>query len=429
MDAQDAEEKREAPRCFPSRAAPPRPAARVIARQTSLGRIPDVPARAHVLNAVFNLTRSKWTVDEDSLPAYLGLSGDLQQGAPANVVRMYVKPDEASPDELAKSINLSSLGERPDLIKFVFQDIDGNPVGVLAPEFAAPGGPLQEYDPLDPAGLVEGPEDLVEERLKHLQKLPDGLDKMIRKYFYELDIHTNEELWSKLKEATTTYIDSGMLNAIGISDYKQIGNAMRPVMRKLEERVKYRVDYWGKGWLPAFPKLHPLDPLLGYTQLLSALLLTIGKQSGLSGSQLEQAFERFASGDLRVQSPSLAINYQPNSGYFFFFGEFALLAVQNDIDPGEWSADHYRRSWIRNQPVFAESYRGNAGQLGRTIGLVQQGIPKGFWDYGPDTWTTSEWDPWMKSAYDDEVQTQGHDWYAQHASENAYAYLSGLPAP
>ena len=84
---------------------------------------------------------------------------------------------------------------------------------------------------------------------------------------------------------------------------------------------------------------------------LSALQLQL--YSRYSPSTIARASELFASGQLRTPLKDLAIACQPSSGYYFLFGEFALLAVDNGLCPAEWTA--LARVLLRTQPVFAKT--------------------------------------------------------------------------
>lgn len=68
----------------------------------------------------------------------------------------------------------------------------------------------------------------------------------------------------------------------------------------------------------------------------------------------ERAFELFANGDLRWQSPSLGWVCQPSSGFFFFFGEFAILANDNSVDQAFWGS--VANVMVRTQQVFVRTY-------------------------------------------------------------------------
>ena len=52
--------------------------------------------------------------------------------------------------------------------------------------------------------------------------------------------------------------------------------------------------------------------------------------------------------------PSKAWACQPFSGFYFYFGEFALLAVDSDVDKETWL--RLGRAYVRSQETFARAY-------------------------------------------------------------------------
>jgi hypothetical protein len=76
---------------------------------------------------------------------------------------------------------------------------------------------------------------------------------------------------------------------------------------------------------------------------------------GLDLDSIEDAFEMFSNGELRVQLPSLAWACQPSSGMFFYFAEFATLCAAAGIEKDTWTA--IANCMVRTQRVFCNVYR------------------------------------------------------------------------
>ncbi|MBI3818581.1 MAG: hypothetical protein HY286_07825 [Planctomycetes bacterium] len=68
---------------------------------------------------------------------------------------------------------------------------------------------------------------------------------------------------------------------------------------------------------------------------------------------IEEAFELFSNGELRLKLPSLAWACQPSSGFYYYFGEFALLAATN-LPNSHWL--EIARAMVRTQEIFASTY-------------------------------------------------------------------------
>ena len=77
----------------------------------------------------------------------------------------------------------------------------------------------------------------------------------------------------------------------------------------------------------------------------------------------------FANGELRLQLPSnLAWTTQPSSAYYFFFAEFALLAIDLGVDVPVWSK--LLNVLVRTQRMVFSVYKASVRK-------------PGFGDYSP----------------------------------------------
>lgn len=70
--------------------------------------------------------------------------------------------------------------------------------------------------------------------------------------------------------------------------------------------------------------------------------------------ELGQAFCHFSNGELRINKPFQITEYEPDSGFYFAFGEFALLALELGIDSDFWS--QIVRYLILTQEIFVRAY-------------------------------------------------------------------------
>ena len=75
----------------------------------------------------------------------------------------------------------------------------------------------------------------------------------------------------------------------------------------------------------------------------------------LDMTPLEEAFEKFANGELRDPNEGENPDYEPDSGFYFAFAEFALVAIEANIDQDVWSP--LLNALVRTQEVFLSAYQ------------------------------------------------------------------------
>jgi hypothetical protein len=307
--------------------------------------------------------------------------------------------------------------ERLELVKYVFRDSRGFP---LSPVFA-PGSKLKAVglpDVNHAIGRSDGALQFLEDCDKAIDEMTDPphdtpvdrFKKKASRFFYNFDLHTSPVLWGYLEADKVAQAAWPGWNPQLVPDRGTVANAINHAMAYLTERVKDRVK---KADVPAFPEFDKATQIYQDTKLLSELQLKLCSRvhGGLTAAQLRNAFSWFANGELRLPLPGLGIAVQPSCGYYFFFGEFALMAMDNSIAKRRWTS--LARTLVRTQLVFAPSYAPSGGD-GRTLE---------FGSYSSENFDGPKGD---KDALRGEFNRLGAVGIASRASSNAKKHLGGI---
>jgi hypothetical protein len=364
------------------------------------------PDTARLMDVVFNVTRGRplppsSPLDSEGLPAFLRWDPQLAAQVPLNVLRYRLAPKAYAPQPIA----VDSSGEHVELVKIVLRRENPEPVAVFAPVPECPKRGLQPRDINDAVGASIGAREYLTSLRRFIDGLPDGEPrKAALELFYAFDLHTNPLIWENLlqqQEDLGSWLDSSL-----VPDPGNLEAAIASTLSRLEGRLKQRVALH-----PAVPHFDPYDPeneeeAWRDTRELSTLQLNLLK--GRTLAELGAAFEMFANGSLRVQLDNLAIAAQPSSGFYFFFGEFALLAMDNKVNTRSWK--NRARFMLRTQRVFAETYADpNVSGPARTL----------------DSYTSLNFCGSKVIDTEDYEHLSAYE-LAQRAGENAKSYLGGL---
>ena len=172
---------------------------------------------------------------------------------------------------------------------------------------------------------------------------------MYRRYFLELDKSSHSKLLD-LRIGSWTF-----------DEVRQSKVAVDEVMRELKERVLRRRDIHAGGGQPPATLGSIPDIRSGYLGKISAMKLQLVREHlGIEDPEHDdltpvwEAFVRFASGDLRVRLASHAYSCQPSTGFFFLFGELALLCADSGVDPEAWK--RLAPILIATREIFVDVY-------------------------------------------------------------------------
>jgi hypothetical protein len=313
-------------------------------------RLPAVAGSASV-DVVFNANRARelrLLRDTFSAKEVLGLAADplppLSFELPRpNVLRIPVRPGGAPVG--GERVLVGCADEFPEIVQLVYRDDAGHVVARFTlPEdaCASEGGAFVERAvpeaerttlPFDAVAFVEQLERL-------LASAPDLPITRYRRFFAHLDRETNVSLLPCLVERLELGADE--------QGYR-VGR-----IRLLMEVLTHRTSARARGALAPGAPLALADLVPAVRHVSALLLRIVDAHFGDDLAAFEEAFEMFADGDLRLQLPSKAWTSQPSSGFFFFFGELALLALDCDVDAARWTA--LGNVLIRSQRIFARRY-------------------------------------------------------------------------
>jgi hypothetical protein len=177
----------------------------------------------------------------------------------------------------------------------------------------------------------------------HARKYLAAMDRAIgqdarRRFFFELDKETNENL---IRETLGLYAPFRKAQIVEL-------------LKELEERARLRRQRRQSGGDPVLGPVTPARrPALEEISLIQ--LDALEQNFGITdweNQDLAPIFEAiglFATGNLRLPLNEVsngAWSCQPSSGYFLFFGEFALLASESETDRVR------KRAWERLTPAY-----------------------------------------------------------------------------
>ena len=309
--------------------------------------VPRPPAGSKSVALVFNVTRGMIDGTGKVPP-----QNDCCIAGAGSRERANILSYPVSAEGQKTSIEIKSKGERLELVKVVFQGANQKALAVYAPE---PGSCPEDPDKLTRIavnGTTTGAASLfgAAEYAAAMMGLlnsndPDDRD---RQYFAKLNLHTHPELMDSLPPGEVK----------GGTGHRK--DLIKSIKDSLTTRLPTRLDDYLKD--PTTPKSYTETPATQHdTGELSDLQLGFVREYfGLAGGDVDvpafgNAFMKFANGSLRYQLPNLAWAIQPSSGYFFFFAEFAFLAIDSGCDPNLWR--RLAPYLVRAQHAFASAYR------------------------------------------------------------------------
>jgi hypothetical protein len=330
--------------------------------------IPVPPPGSEIIDIVFNVARGRILREQPRI----GIEGFEQELGPAssspiNILRFRGSRGERRGEREGSIprtswVTVRGQGEQPELVKIVYRgrrSREARPLEpreehdqILAVYAPAPGTCPDDADyllsvawtkpqtgpesmTLDPAGYASDLEAL-------LHGAPDTPTTRYRKYFATLNLRTHPDLIETLPDAE-------LPRAMKDDRNQWIGW----LVAILHDRVVNRARAYVKS--PDVPWKDTVGAGIERITELSRIQLQVADEwFGGDATPFREAFEMFANGALRLQLPNLAWTTQPSSGYFFYFAEFALLAMDQDVDAARWG--QLAPTLVRAQHVFARVY-------------------------------------------------------------------------
>jgi hypothetical protein len=150
--------------------------------------------------------------------------------------------------------------------------------------------------------------------------------------------------------------------------------AVSSLMTALGEQLKLRATLYGGTPMPSHLHAH----LHNHASFISRMFLRLAAdyfptRGGINLPAFEDAFERFALGELALTLPSGFTTTQPSSGYIVFFSEIALFCRVAGVDASEWG--RLLNVLVRIQEAFFR------------VHTLSSGAPQtGIGHYGPHTY-------------------------------------------
>jgi hypothetical protein len=295
------------------------------------------------LRLLFRLTRSQIkSIRVEGLPegAQVAKKSLFQLGAE-------VTWDFALPESTEVTATIEYEGEPLVLTDFVWIT-EGAQDNVLI-SVAKPVNPLKEdqlvNNPLET--VIEDPVRLFAARREAIERTVDPEVKKYQFFYWHYDHETHPQL---------------------ILENPDIPDEEKPQRRSiivqtapvLSRRVLKRAEIVENGRTPEPGEL-PQVPDVSWVEYLSELQLGIIRQYLPDGYQnidvaaFTGAFEMFANGELRVEVVDGVWNSEPDSAYEFSFAEFALVAIENNVETEEWGS--LLNALVMSQEIFTQTYR------------------------------------------------------------------------
>ncbi|HEY9005439.1 MAG TPA: hypothetical protein VIM75_04850, partial [Ohtaekwangia sp.] len=128
----------------------------------------------------------------------------------------------------------------------------------------------------------------------------------------------------------------------------------------LTNRVLIRGKYGAQGKVPPVSEMpnYDHDSIVYLSELQKNIFDKYYLVNGsLDLDAIETAFELFTNGDLRLIDPLGIRNGEPDSAFEFSFAEWALLAIQNNVDADYWK--QIAPKLIKSQVIFMQVYQPN----------------------------------------------------------------------
>jgi hypothetical protein len=338
--------------------------------------LPAPPEGATRLYVVFNVTRA--LIDKrEPIPAAglqwipnvaLSLDRPATPGTDPlpNVVAFQILAPP--PGGHARGLKLRAFGEPPEPVKLVFRR------GTRSTVFASRGAPCADTEdlwrvdselPVD--RHVFGPAEFLQALEARIAGAPPERQQALR-FFLDLDRRTSLVL-AQQGQGDLIQAQGFVLPALIRSVQRRHrslvanGGAYAPLQHDVAAAYLsfYTKIFWDLLLLHFPSAAAPAGPL-------PALPPDATPENWFDLAAFEQAFEAFADGALRqrIRIPDLALlqHYdsfasawatQPSSGYFFLFGELALVAAELGVHAEFWT--RLSHVMVRSQHLFAERYQ------------------------------------------------------------------------
>jgi hypothetical protein len=188
---------------------------------------------------------------------------------------------------------------------------------------------------------------------REMRRVLDGLPVSVltraREFFFELDRHTEADLVTTNPFATPTEAEG-----------RRVLAAAHFVRRALVVRQTARMREHVATPFRSTPFADPLS-FAPMVRTVSDVFLRLlwrhfpDGHGGLDLAAVEEAFELFATGELRLRLDELDVTTtEPSSGAYFLFGEFALLAPECGVEPALWT--RLANVMVRSQRLFCRTY-------------------------------------------------------------------------
>jgi hypothetical protein len=197
-----------------------------------------------------------------------------------------------------------------------------------------------------------------ERRRAAAQAMPGTYFRLCRLYFCDLDHRTDRDLLA----ASADDPDASELMRASLFLASLLG-------RRIVARARLFCPEHG-ACLPRELRSAPIE----FVRRVSRVQLECARRAfgdltdPLKLDLIERAYEHFAAGQLRHVVDGRAV-CEPDSAYFFMFAEFALLAIQLDVDAQEWRG--LLCGLVRAQLLYAFVY-GPTGSSPRPFGKFHQ---------------------------------------------------------
>ena len=250
------------------------------------------------------------------------------------------------------SILLVGIDEAVEPIKWVVPDADHQAVAVYLLEDDDSGMGSSASGPRIERGTTALAEELldVEQYLSEITRvieLGQPRTTAAHRFFIEFDRQTHFKLYP--------------FTGITSEEIALRNDAIREIMIDLRLRFeeRHRKHVAGLVAEDSHPE-HGLSPNhRGFLQYVSSIQRRVieghfGAGAAFDVDGMENAFEQFANGQLRIHLPSGACICQPSSGYYYFFAEFAMLALEENVDSDLW--ERVVNVMVRSQEMFADVY-------------------------------------------------------------------------
>ncbi|MEM7306244.1 MAG: hypothetical protein AAF682_06220 [Planctomycetota bacterium] len=285
--------------------------------------------------------------------------------------------------ELADGSHCMKLveAEKPGVLALLVERLPKDEVASIAVRYTgeAPSLAAVEWsEEKPPTALGLSPDEMAAERIRAISCLKEGPVQSFAHFFADYDLETNVAIGALDNDGRIERIlalQSLLCRRVIIKARKfSSGNFPKGIASsQAKEAIRWLSDLQLKVYRKHFPGPTPSAP------------------PELGG--LHEAFEHFADGRLRLSDDKLYLNAEPDSGWFFSFGEFALLAghfVEDADESKFWFELTRTLAWTQRlfRARYADPAPPGAG-------------PHTFLDYGPGFYAQGS----LQSAVASELQT------------------------